>query len=37
VRPDQFVAWRGNEVPDEPLTLIDLIRGASRVGEAVAA
>ena len=37
VRPDQYVAWRGNAVPDEPLRLIDVVRGASRVGEAVAA
>jgi len=26
-RPDQHVAWRGNSVPDDPLALIDLIRG----------
>jgi len=32
VRPDQYVAWRGNAVPDEPLKLIDVVRGASRVG-----
>ncbi len=37
VRPDQYVAWRGNSAPDEPLNLIDLVRGASRVGEAIAA
>jgi 2-polyprenyl-6-methoxyphenol hydroxylase-like FAD-dependent oxidoreductase len=37
VRPDQYVAWRGNEVPADPLRLVDLVRGASRVGEAVAA
>jgi 2-polyprenyl-6-methoxyphenol hydroxylase-like FAD-dependent oxidoreductase len=27
-RPDQHVAWRGNAQPDDPLSLIDLIRGA---------
>ncbi|MBV8512071.1 MAG: FAD-dependent monooxygenase, partial [Xanthobacteraceae bacterium] len=27
VRPDQHVAWRGNEEPAEPLDLIDLARG----------
>ena len=27
-RPDQHVAWRGNAVPDDPLALIDRIRGA---------
>jgi 2-polyprenyl-6-methoxyphenol hydroxylase-like FAD-dependent oxidoreductase len=27
-RPDQHVAWRGDAVPDDPLALIDLIRGA---------
>ncbi len=37
VRPDQYVAWRGHAVPDEPLKLIDLVRGATRVGETVAA
>jgi 2-polyprenyl-6-methoxyphenol hydroxylase-like FAD-dependent oxidoreductase len=29
VRPDLHIAWRGNKLPDEPLALIDLIRGAS--------
>jgi hypothetical protein len=29
VRPDQHVAWRGDEEPAEPLDLVDLIRGAS--------
>jgi 2-polyprenyl-6-methoxyphenol hydroxylase-like FAD-dependent oxidoreductase len=27
IRPDQYVAWRGNEFPDEPLILIDMIIG----------
>ena len=27
-RPDQHVAWRGNALPDDPLSLIDTIRGA---------
>jgi 2-polyprenyl-6-methoxyphenol hydroxylase-like FAD-dependent oxidoreductase len=29
VRPDQHVAWRGDQVPDDPTGLIDLVRGAS--------
>jgi 2-polyprenyl-6-methoxyphenol hydroxylase-like FAD-dependent oxidoreductase len=29
VRPDQHVAWRGNEQPQEAIELVDLIRGAS--------
>jgi hypothetical protein len=28
VRPDQHVAWRGNEEPAAPMGLIDLVRGA---------
>jgi 2-polyprenyl-6-methoxyphenol hydroxylase-like FAD-dependent oxidoreductase len=28
-RPDQHVAWRGNAPPDNPLALIDKIRGAA--------
>jgi 2-polyprenyl-6-methoxyphenol hydroxylase-like FAD-dependent oxidoreductase len=28
-RPDQHVAWRGETVPDHPLTLIDKVRGAA--------
>jgi len=28
VRPDQHVAWRGDEEPASPLDLIDLVRGA---------
>jgi hypothetical protein len=28
VRPDQHIAWRGNQEPAAPLELIDLARGA---------
>jgi hypothetical protein len=28
-RPDQHVAWRGNEPPADPMALIDRVRGAS--------
>lgn len=28
-RPDQHVAWRGNEAPPDPVALIDAIRGAA--------
>ena len=28
-RPDQHVAWRGNQLPDDALSLIDTIRGAA--------
>jgi 2-polyprenyl-6-methoxyphenol hydroxylase-like FAD-dependent oxidoreductase len=28
VRPDQYVAWRGDKLPDDPIGLVDLIRGA---------
>jgi hypothetical protein len=28
-RPDQHVAWRGDEQPADPLELVDLVRGAS--------
>jgi 2-polyprenyl-6-methoxyphenol hydroxylase-like FAD-dependent oxidoreductase len=28
-RPDQHVAWRGNETPKDPMHLIDCLRGAS--------
>jgi hypothetical protein len=28
-RPDQHIAWRGDEPPENPLALIDLVRGAS--------
>lgn len=27
-RPDQHVAWRGDAVPDDPLALVDRVRGA---------
>jgi len=27
-RPDQHVAWRGDHLPDDPVTLIDRVRGA---------
>jgi hypothetical protein len=30
VRPDQHVGWRGDEPPSDPLTLVDLVRGAAR-------
>jgi 2-polyprenyl-6-methoxyphenol hydroxylase-like FAD-dependent oxidoreductase len=29
-RPDQHVAWRGDSVPDDPMAIIDLVRGARR-------
>ena len=29
-RPDQHVAWRGDSVPVDPVSLIDRIRGAAR-------
>jgi hypothetical protein len=28
-RPDQHVAWRGDSLPADPLSLIDRIRGAA--------
>jgi hypothetical protein len=28
-RPDQHVAWRGNDLPPDPMALIDRVRGAS--------
>ncbi len=31
IRPDQHVAWRGNEDPAAPLDLIDLVRGARAI------
>jgi 2-polyprenyl-6-methoxyphenol hydroxylase-like FAD-dependent oxidoreductase len=31
VRPDQHVAWRGDEEPPAPVDLIDLVRGAGSV------
>jgi 2-polyprenyl-6-methoxyphenol hydroxylase-like FAD-dependent oxidoreductase len=30
VRPDQYVAWRGDAVPADPAALVDLVRGGSR-------
>jgi hypothetical protein len=30
VRPDQHVAWRGNEEPADAVELIHLVRGATR-------
>jgi hypothetical protein len=29
-RPDQHVAWRGNDMPHDPLALVDRIRGSLR-------
>ena len=37
VRPDQHVAWRGNEEPAAPLDFIDLIRGALAVASSQSA
>ena len=37
VRPDQHVAWRGDEEPAAPLDLIDLVRGAGGVSARKAA
>jgi 2-polyprenyl-6-methoxyphenol hydroxylase-like FAD-dependent oxidoreductase len=37
VRPDQHVAWRGNSEPADPLTLVDLLRGARIVQARTAA
>ena len=28
VRPDGFVAWRGDTVPDDALGIVDTLRGA---------
>jgi hypothetical protein len=28
VRPDGYVAWRGDAMPTQPLAVIDRIRGA---------
>jgi hypothetical protein len=28
-RPDQHVAWRGDRLPSDPLTLVDHVRGAA--------
>ena len=29
-RPDQHIAWRGDELPENPVGLIETIRGASQ-------
>ncbi|HUN38811.1 MAG TPA: hypothetical protein VMU81_00830, partial [Acetobacteraceae bacterium] len=29
-RPDQHVAWRGDETPHDPLALVDRVRGSLR-------
>jgi 2-polyprenyl-6-methoxyphenol hydroxylase-like FAD-dependent oxidoreductase len=29
VRPDGHVAWRGDRIPDDPLHLVDVVRGAA--------
>jgi len=28
-RPDQHVAWRGNAMPADPVSLVDRVRGAA--------
>jgi hypothetical protein len=28
VRPDGHVAWRGDAQPDDPMRVIDIVRGA---------
>ncbi len=30
VRPDGHVAWRGDRMPDDPLRVIDVVRGAAQ-------
>jgi hypothetical protein len=37
VRPDQHVAWRGDEEPANTLNLVDLVRGAARASMAKSA
>jgi hypothetical protein len=32
VRPDQHVAWRGEQAPDDAGALIDVVRGAGAPG-----
>jgi 2-polyprenyl-6-methoxyphenol hydroxylase-like FAD-dependent oxidoreductase len=34
VRPDGHVAWRGDRMPDDPLRVIDLVRGAPETAAA---
>jgi 2-polyprenyl-6-methoxyphenol hydroxylase-like FAD-dependent oxidoreductase len=36
-RPDQHVAWRGDLLPSQPASLVELIRGAAQGSERVAA
>ncbi len=36
VRPDGHVAWRGDRIPDQPLRLIDIVRGAMQAPAAKA-
>ncbi|MDA1324569.1 MAG: FAD-dependent oxidoreductase [Proteobacteria bacterium] len=36
VRPDGHVAWRGDVVPPEPATLMDLVRGVNSEGDLTA-
>ena len=31
VRPDQHIAWRGDQLPDDPGALVDRVRGAPLV------
>jgi hypothetical protein len=36
VRPDGHVAWRDDRMPQDPLRLVDLVRGAVAVPDRVA-
>jgi hypothetical protein len=36
-RPDQHIAWRGEQLPDDPAKLIDLVTGATKKAERCAA
>jgi hypothetical protein len=36
-RPDRHVAWRGDQPPDDPLALIDRVRGTLRSPDSRAA
>lgn len=31
-RPDRHIAWRGDRLPDDPVTLVDTVRGARASG-----